>query len=206
MHFIGNIYAGSVTRHFLHICTRVMALDLRLNLVFAQYLEIKLKNFTKFHICILIDKISLKMFTNHFFADLYQSYGPWFTPEFCFCSISWEQIGIISPNYIYAFILIRYRLGFFHIILFQICTRVMALDLRQNFVSAQYLENKLADFHQIVYLLTWIYLAFVSFYLLLIYNRVWPLINARISFPLNIFRTIGQILSKLYITIYIDKV
>ena len=26
----------------------------------------------------------------------------------------------------------------------------MALDLRQNFVSAQYLENKLTEFHQIL--------------------------------------------------------
>ena len=33
-----------------------------------------------------------------------------------------------------------------------ICTRVMALDLRQNFVCAQYLENKLTDFHQILYI------------------------------------------------------
>ena len=29
----------------------------------------------------------------------------------------------------------------------------MALDLHQNFVSAQYLENKLTDFHQILYMI-----------------------------------------------------
>ena len=34
----------------------------------------------------------------------------------------------------------------------QICTRVMALDLLQNFVSAQYFENKLTEFHQILYM------------------------------------------------------
>ena len=28
----------------------------------------------------------------------------------------------------------------------------MALDLSQNFVSSQYLENKLTDFHQILYI------------------------------------------------------
>ena len=33
-----------------------------------------------------------------------------------------------------------------------ICTRVMALDLRQIFVSFQYRENKLTDFHQILYM------------------------------------------------------
>ena len=32
-----------------------------------------------------------------------------------------------------------------------ICTRVMALDLLQNFVSAQYLENKWTDFDQTLY-------------------------------------------------------
>ena len=33
-----------------------------------------------------------------------------------------------------------------------ICTRAMALDLRQNFVSTQYLENKILEFHQILYM------------------------------------------------------
>ena len=35
---------------------------------------------------------------------------------------------------------------------FFICTRVMPLDLRQNFVSTQYLENKLTDFLLILYM------------------------------------------------------
>ena len=34
------------------------------------------------------------------FAHLYQSYGPWFTPKFRFCSISWEQMGRFWPNFI----------------------------------------------------------------------------------------------------------
>ena len=32
----------------------------------------------------------------------------------------------------------------------QFCTRVMIFDLRQNFVSPQYLENKLTEIHQIL--------------------------------------------------------
>ena len=32
----------------------------------------------------------------------------------------------------------------------------MALDLCQNLVSAQYLENKLTDFHQIIYIYVFI--------------------------------------------------
>ena len=33
-----------------------------------------------------------------------------------------------------------------------ICTRVMALDLHQNFVSTHYLENKLIEFYNILYM------------------------------------------------------
>ena len=36
--------------------------------------------------------------------------------------------------------------------------------------------------------------------------ELWPLIYSKILFPLNILRTNGQILTKLYITIYIDKI
>ena len=42
-------------------------------------------------------------------------------------------IGIVTHNFLH------------------ICTRVMALDLLQNFVSAQYLENKWTDFDQTLY-------------------------------------------------------
>ena len=42
-------------------------------------------------------------------------------------------------------------LGLLHINFFHNCTRVIALDLRQNFISAQYLENKWTDFHQTLY-------------------------------------------------------
>ena len=52
-----------------------------------------------------------------------------------------------SPNFIYAFILTRSRLGLLHALFSHIvthpfshiCTRVMAFDLCQNFVSTQYL-------------------------------------------------------------------
>ena len=51
-----------------------------------------------------------------------------------------------QPNFIYAFILTIVTHHFS-----EIGTRVMALYLRQNFVSAQYLENQLVDFHQILH-------------------------------------------------------
>ena len=34
----------------------------------------------------------------------------------------------------------------------QICTRVMAFDLHQNFVPAQYFKDQLIEFHQILYM------------------------------------------------------
>ena len=43
---INKIYIGIVTHHLSHICTRVMALDLRQNFLSVQYLE---KKWTEFH-------------------------------------------------------------------------------------------------------------------------------------------------------------
>ena len=56
----------------------------------------------------------------------------------------------------------------------------MALDLRQNFVSAQYLENKLTEFHQI--------LNMHSYWQNLVYYRVMSLYWCQNLFLLNIFR------------------
>ena len=89
-----------------------------------------------------------------FSPNWYQSYGPWFTPKFCFRTTSWELTDIFSPNFIYAFILTRSSLGSSHHFS-HICTRVMALDLRQNLVSFQYLEKKCEEFHQILYMLSY---------------------------------------------------
>ena len=52
---------------------------------------------------------------------------------------------------VYGLILTRSRLGllrsfFSHLYI------VMALDLRQNFISTQYLANKKTEFHQILYM------------------------------------------------------
>ena len=58
----------------------------------------------------------------------------------------------------------------------------MALDLCQNFVSAQFLENN--D----------------------IFPELWPLIYAKNSFPFNILRTNGQNFTKFYICIDIDNI
>ena len=79
----------------------------------------------------------------------------------------------------------------------QICNKVIALDWQHNFVSSQYLEDK------------WIYKIYFGiaiFHILLICNRVMPLMDVRILVLLNIFRTNGQNLTRLYKCIYIDKI
>ena len=86
-----------------------------------------------------------------FLPSLYQSYGPRFMPKFRFRSISREHIDRILPNFIYVSILTRSSLGLLHLNFSHICTRVMVLDLRQNFVFAQYLENSFIEFIQILY-------------------------------------------------------
>ena len=71
----------------------------------------------------------------------------------------------------------------------------MALDLRQMFVSAQYLENKWTEFHQILNItpiLGSVHITFCKFL-----PELWRLIYAKILFPLNILRTNQQNFIKL---------
>ena len=81
----------------------------------------------------------LKIYIN--FHKFITSYGSWWMSEFCYCSISWEQIDRIWPYFAYALILSRSRSGLLHI---NFCKFIMEL---------------------------------------------WPLVNVRISFPLNILGT-----------------
>ena len=108
------------------------------------------QNFTKFYICIHIDKIYIGIVTHHFFA-------------ICTRAMALDSAKIVFPfnilrtngqnftkfyirNYIdkiYVWIVTHH---FLHI-----CTRIMAFNLCQNFVTAQYLENKWTDFDQTLY-------------------------------------------------------
>ena len=132
-----------------------MALDLCQYFVSVQYLENKLTDFHQILYMHLYWQDLAWDWCIAFSAHLYQSYGPWFTPKFCFPSISGEQMDRISPNFIYAFILTRSTLGLLHIIF-----RTFVLEL-------------------------------------------WRLIYSKTLFLLNILRTNGQILTKLYIYFFI---
>ena len=63
---IDKIYVGIVAHHFLHICTRVMTLDLRHSSFPFNILRTNGQNFIKFYICIHIDKIYVGIVTYHF--------------------------------------------------------------------------------------------------------------------------------------------
>ena len=92
---IDKIYIVIVTQHFLHICTRVMALNLPLNFVSIQYLENKLS---------WVHQI---LYMHSYWQDLrwdcYKQFFCTFVPELwpliyaliCSHSISWELIDSI---------------------------------------------------------------------------------------------------------------
>ena len=132
-----------------------MTLDLRIILIPIvipfNILRTNVQNFTKFYICIHIDKIYVWIATHHFS---------------------------------------------------HICTREMALDLRQNFVYAHYLENKMIEFHQILVICIYIdkiYVVIVTHHFRAFVPVSWLLIYVKISFPFNILKTNGQNFTKFYI-------
>ena len=141
------IYASILTRSslgLLHVIFRTFVSELWPS-IYAKILfplNITRTNwliFTKFYICLNIDKIELRIVTPQF-SYIVPEY-PWFMPKFRFLSISRELFDWLSPNFIYAFILTRSSLGLMHVII-------------RTFVPG-----------------------------------LWPLIYAKISFPLLILRT-----------------
>ena len=118
--------------------------------------------------------------------------------EFCFCAISSDFPAQYLQNL--SFLLHENRCSG-DIVRFSDNS-----SLGQNFVSAQYLENKLTEFHQYAFILTGSSLGLLAFVFCLFVTELWPLIYVRISFSLNILSKNGHILTELYITIYIDKI
>ena len=72
-------------------------------------------------------------------------------------------------------------------------------SFHHNYVSAQYLENKLIEFRQILYnvfILTRSTLGLLHIIFPIIEPELWPLIYAKISFPFNILSTNGYNFTK----------
>ena len=126
-----------------------------------------------------------------FFPKLYQSYGSWFTPKFPFRSIFWEQIDRFSQNFIYAFILTRSSLG---------CYRLFLADLHQSYgpwltpkFCFRSISREQTDWFSPNFIYAFILarssLGLLHKIFLTFIPELWPLINTKISFPLNISRT-----------------
>ena len=147
----GGLYRIWVVCHSLHssVCSSI-----RHNFfVSAQYLQnFFYKIYQNFVYALILTLSSLGLLHIIF---------PKFVPElwsFIYAKISFplnilRTTRHIFTKFIYALILTRSSLGYFvtgHF--FEIGTRVMALYLLRNFVSDQYLENHLVEFHQILYM------------------------------------------------------
>ena len=68
-----------------------------------------------------------------------------------FPSIYWERIDGIRPNFVYALTLTRSKLGSLCVIFCKYTTQLWPLVI-VNFVSAQYLRNKLMEFDKILHI------------------------------------------------------
>ena len=152
--------------------------------------------------CIDIDMIYLWIVTHNFFEHLYQSYGPWLTPKFCFHSIFWELLDIFSPNFIYAFILTRSSLGLLHIIFRKIVPElwpfIYAKILFSHSISWETIDRMLQNFiYTYAFILARSSLGLLHIIFLTFVPELWPLIYAEILFPLNILRTNWHIFTKI---------
>ena len=117
-----------------------MALDLHQNFVSVQFiLRTNGHNFTKFYICIHIDKIYVGIVTHHF------SHNCTRVMVLDLILFPFNTLRTNGQNLTKFYICIYIDKIFVGIVTYHfshICTRVMALDLLRNFVSAQYFENK----------------------------------------------------------------
>ena len=107
---IDKIYVAFLKHHFSQICNGVSALDWCQKLVFAQYLE---NGWTEFNqiLYTLYHWQDLCLYSKgSFFTNLQQSNSPWLMSEIVFCSISWEWIDRIQPNFVYTWSWTRSRL------------------------------------------------------------------------------------------------
>ena len=107
---IDKIYIAIVKHHFSQICNRVTAHDRSQKLVFAQYLENGWTEFDQILYTLYHWQDLCLYYKGSFFTNLQQSYSPWLMSEIIFCSISWEWIDRIQPNFVYTLSRTRSRL------------------------------------------------------------------------------------------------
>ena len=107
------------------------------------------QNFIKFYICIHSDKIYIGIVT-HYFCTFVPELWPLIYYKMSFPFNILRTNGQNFTKFYLCIYIDNIYIGIATHHFSHICTRVMALDLRQNFVSIQYLEKKWTEFHQIL--------------------------------------------------------
>ena len=157
-----------------------MALDLCQNFVSLNILRTNLQNITKFYKCIYIDKIYVGIATGCFLHIVPELWPLIFSKILFPLNILRTNWQNFTKKNLYAFIFNAFiftisSLGLLLVIFRKFVPELcMALDLRQNLISSQYLENKLAEFHHILYM--------QSYWQYLVCNRDMTLVDVRICF------------------------
>ena len=111
--------------------------------------------------------------------------------EFCFRSISWEQIDGTWLNFAYALILTRSRFGLLRVHFPKFITELWPfIDVRISFPLniLRRIDGIRPNFaYALILIRSRFGLLSVNFHELI--TELWPLIDVRISFPVNILRT-----------------
>ena len=105
---IDKTYIATVKRHFSQICNRVTALDRCQNWFLLNIMRMDGQNLTKFCIHFIIDKIYVCIVKGYFLQICNRVTA--LDVRNCFCSISWEWIDRIQPNFVYTLSWTRSRL------------------------------------------------------------------------------------------------
>ena len=132
-----------------------------------------------------------------FFLHLYQSCSPWFTPNFRFHSISWEQIDIFPPNFIYALILTSSSLALLHIIFQKFIPELWSLDYAKISFVLNSLKLNRQSFTNFIYalILATIYsLGLLHFIFLLLCQSYGPWFTPKFCFYSIIWEQVDRIL------------
>ena len=166
---------------------------------------LRIKRWILITFCICIDIEDIYIVAWDCWASIFnliQSYGPWMTSEFCFCSISWGWINGFSSNFAGALILTASSLGWLSVRFYQFVTELWPLNavrilfpfniLSMNewiltiFCSWDCFESILVSLFwlSILNMIKWFLAKFcVNFQKFI--TELWPLIDVRILFLLN---------------------
>ena len=115
--------------------------------------------------------------------------------------------NLISPNFIYVFILKGSSLGLFHVIFLKFVPELWPLIYAESFFSSMSWEqmDRISPNFKYILILTTSSLGLVHVIFCKLLPELWPLIYTKILFPFNILRTIDRISSTLKYVFILTK-